>query len=1144
MLTSNPLVSIVIPAYKADFFEAALFSACSQTYDNLEIVVGDDNPSGAIAALVERQRGTSRVPIRYFHSQPALGEIPNAAACVEVARGKYIKFLHDDDELLPECVAALVAVMEGNPSIALASSRRVVINELGEISDLELPYLFPFAGDVLISGPQLVAFLARRPINFVGEPSCMLCRREDLLAFGDQMMSLQGKLIIGFGDMAMAARLFQRGDLALLAQPLTRYRVSRQQLSRVHRALLLQGRGQRDFTQSVYALGWAAPSDAGVMVDVAPLEQPSAVAPMDLYKAIADNYQRVKTVEHTRDWLAGRVPSAAQRQLIDEYLQRQCALPRLGVVIVNSGADAVALQRTLTSVEHQVIPGLVQHVLEYADAGGVPLAAQLNQLIHASDCDWFMLLRAGEEFTAAGLSTLAQELANAAQYAAIYADYVTCEPNGDLSVGLRPDFNLDFLLGHPAAMAQHWLFRRDAVVAAGGFADDHPQALEFELILRLVNQLGLHSFGHVPEPLLISPRCGCDEAAYLAAIEQHLLSRGYPQAQVQAYGGGRYAIDYGHTQQPLVSIIVVAGSDLMALQRCLMSVLEKTLYTQYELVVIDNGGHVPEVSQWLRDIEQLGLTRLHVRRPGRRCSASEARNLGSEYAAGEFLLFLSEQAVVFEGQWLHHLLNHGLRPEVAVVGAKCFSVDGKITHAGLIPGLFVGAGRVFFGVGADATGYMSRLLLDQNYSAVSQDCLLLRTALFRDAAGFDAAAFADEGADVDLCLRLGQQGYLVVWASRCLVLHEREAAAYTPATQQGLSERWLSALAQDPAGNLNFSLDEAGGAALGPLALNWRPLFNFGAPVVLAQADACSYADWHRLTVPLQAVQQAGMIQAALVAQLPGIVELQRFAVQTLLLHGSPKRATLEALRPIRALTGTACVYALDVVPETREDMQLLREILAEVDRVVVATPMLAEVGRHLHSDVRLIETRLNPAQWQRSPAAATERSTRPRVGWVGGAAEADDLALIAEVIKALSSEVDWVILGECPQALRGYIKALHPPVSAAQRAQALAALDLDLALVPLAPTLGNEFKGFEVLLELGACAYPVICSDMPGHRVALPVTRVSHTREAWLQAIEEQLRDPLALRQAGRRLHEAVWRDWMHDSASLTAWRNAWLGD
>src|SRR5690606_17108143 len=98
--TENALVSIVIPAYKPTWFEAALASACGQTYANLEIIVCDDSADEQIAAVVQRAQATGKVPIRYQRNPQPLGELFNTVQCIGHARGQYIKFLHDDDVLV------------------------------------------------------------------------------------------------------------------------------------------------------------------------------------------------------------------------------------------------------------------------------------------------------------------------------------------------------------------------------------------------------------------------------------------------------------------------------------------------------------------------------------------------------------------------------------------------------------------------------------------------------------------------------------------------------------------------------------------------------------------------------------------------------------------------------------------------------------------------------------------------------------------------------------------------------------------------------------------------------------------------------------------------------------------------------------
>ncbi|MEG6992823.1 glycosyltransferase, partial [Pseudomonas aeruginosa] len=98
------------------------------------------------------------------------GELGSTAKGIRLAEGEYVKFLHDDDVLLPECVEALVGAMEREPNVVLASSRRLRIDEEGQPLPDILATCFPFAGDVLIDGRELVSFLADHTINFIGEP--------------------------------------------------------------------------------------------------------------------------------------------------------------------------------------------------------------------------------------------------------------------------------------------------------------------------------------------------------------------------------------------------------------------------------------------------------------------------------------------------------------------------------------------------------------------------------------------------------------------------------------------------------------------------------------------------------------------------------------------------------------------------------------------------------------------------------------------------------------------------------------------------------------------------------------------------------------------------------------------------------------
>jgi hypothetical protein len=203
----------------------------------------------------------------------------------------------------------------------------------------------------------------------------------------------------------------------------------------------------------------------------------------------------------------------------------------------------------------------------------------------------------------------------------------------------------------------------------------------------------------------------------------------------------------------------------------------------------------------------------------------------------------------------------------------------------------------------------------------------------------------------------------------------------------------------------------------------------------------------------------------------------------------------------------------------------------------------MAEAFEDFHPDIRVVKNRLDPGQW-RGLRSQRRSSSKPRVGWAGGAGHAGDLEMLADVVKALASEVEWVFFGMCPDRLRPFVHEFHPGVAIEQYPAALAGLNLDLALAPVEQNLFNECKSNLRLLEYGACGFPVICSDVRCYQDGLPVTRVKNRFKDWLEAIRMHLADLDAAARMGDELRAAVNREWMLEGQGLEAWRKAWLPD
>ncbi len=898
--------------------------------------------------------------------------------------------------------------------------------------------------------------------------------------------------------------------------------------------------------------------------------------------------------QQLENWLEARRLTPAQRSLIEAQLGPLAERPRIGLVIrcEDGSADMQqALERTLLSIgelDPALPPAAVAILADASLPAELPArlcaqarlhrcasadhSAAINHIAATTECDWLLTLEAGDALTPSGLLMVALEASRADGVRAVYADGMVRLGDGSLSAAMRPDFNLDMLLSAPAMMARHWLFRREVFLAAGGLdAAAEPQVAEFDLLLRLIEAEGLVGLGHVAEPMVIAEirQIGTHQSE-IDALCRHLRNRGYEQATVTAHQPGCYRIHYGHAGNPGVSIIIPTRDQLPMLQRCVESLLEKTAYRNYEVLIVDNGSSDADACLWLDGIEAMGSAQLRVLRYPHPFNYSAMNNLAARHARGDYLVLLNNDTAVLREDWLDAMLNHAQRPEVGVVGAKLLYPDSRVQHAGVVLGLRGPAEHPFNGEKMDAPGYLYRLQVDQDYSAVTGACLMVRKSLFEEVGGLDEEAFKVSYNDVDLCLKTREAGYLTVWTPHAVLLHEGsvsqtriDAAALEgkrlrfQGEQDAFYGKWLPVIARDPAYNPNLSIHGSGFTLEPESQLNWRPLDRLAQrlPVTLAIAGDQSGCGQYRVIQPTRALNEAGIADAQWSARYFNPVEMERLSPDVVVLQRQMFEADIEkqkrGTRYSRAFKVAELDDYLPNVPRKsahhgampRDVLRTMRKSLALVDRFVVSTPALAEAFAGMHADIRVVENHLPPHWWANLQGKRRD-GKRPRVGWGGGAGHRGDLELVADVVQALAGEVDWVFFGMCPDKLRPYVREFHPGVAIDQYPARLAGLDLDLAIAPLEDNLFNQCKSNLRLLEYGACGFPVVCSDVRPYQCDLPVTRVKPRFRDWVDAIRMHTSDLDAAARAGQVLRATVHRDWMLDEAHARFWLSQWLPD
>jgi len=701
------------------------------------------------------------------------------------------------------------------------------------------------------------------------------------------------------------------------------------------------------------------------------------------------------SAENSRDsgsiteWLASRAPARSHSALIDQYVQDHREDGRLGIVVIDREGHLGPVIETLQSLDSDtahydnlgvlvLTPLSLDPEHSNADLRFVTyVPGQLEQTLNAQlidfDCAWFMRVEAGVRFLPAGLQTMALELLAAPGCRAIYGDEFYRVGTSDMNSAYRPGFNLDFLLSAPAHMSRHWLWNKACVQRMGGFDPASGSASELAMILRMVETEGLTGLGHVNEPLLVadSPSSAADPQVE-AELHRHLQARGYDQARVAALAEGHYRILYNLPHRPRSTVMILANQPLALLQRCLASVLEVTANPDFDVVMIEVADTPAATRSWLASLGREVGARVSVAAHAHLDSDVAALNATAAGLSNDYLVVLAGNALIEQPQWLDNLINHAVRGEVAVVGPKLVDSHGRCRSAGLVLGLNDIAGPAFVNEPTGARGYLDRLLVDQNYSAVSADCLMVRREVFSQLGGLDAQGLDLSGASLDLCLRATQAGCLVVWTPFAQVtlldtvqaLPSAAGEAAVLQQRRTLQQRWLPLLADDPAYNQNLRLDRGGYRPDYRFSREWRRIGPALLPRVLCQT--VGNGDDSQVTAQVfKALLEHQRLEGVVCQALLSAIELQRFApdsiVYSLSLNEAIAPERVEEHRLVPALRVVDLSHSIAQALDQGMDLNgylaavtpQLKAIAPLVDRVVVPDAEAASALQGVHGDVR-----------------------------------------------------------------------------------------------------------------------------------------------------------------------------------------------
>ncbi len=410
----------------------------------------------------------------------------------------------------------------------------------------------------------------------------------------------------------------------------------------------------------------------------------------------------------------------------------------------------------------------------------------------------------------------------------IYSDEDKLEMTGErVDPFFKPDWSPDLFMS-TNYLCHFTLARKEIIDSVGGFRKGYEGAQDYDLFLRITEKT--KNIGHIPDILYSWRKIPGSTASEYAdknyaetntikALKDSLKRRKIKGEVSVGLFPGSFRVKYDIIDNPLVSIIIPTKDKREYIERCISSVLSKTTYDNYEIIIVDTGSTEQDTLEYYETIKNNPKIRfVYWKKP---FNYSSVNNFGVKHSKGEYLLLLNNDTEVITHDWIEGMLEHAQREEVGAVGVKLLYPDNRIQHAGVLLGINGGTGR---GVAGHAFKFFPREIqgfpvqkdIIRNYSAVTAACLMIKKEKFYEVKGLNKD-FRIAFNDVDFCLKLREKGYFNVYTPYTELYHHESISVGTPESKtrdvEGFAyeidliyQKWGDSLLHDPFYNKHLTL--------------------------------------------------------------------------------------------------------------------------------------------------------------------------------------------------------------------------------------------------------------------------------------------------------------------------------------------------
>lgn len=448
-----------------------------------------------------------------------------------------------------------------------------------------------------------------------------------------------------------------------------------------------------------------------------------------------------------------------------------------------------------------------------------------NSALAIATGEFCALLDNDDELAPIALYEVVKQLNENPELDLLYSDEDKIDMEGQrFDPAFKPDYSPDLLLG-TNYISHLGVYRTSLFKGIGGFRVGYEGSQDYDLVLRFVEQTQPERIAHIPKVLyywrILPTSTAADQStkgyafeAGLHAVQDALVRRGIQGTARHAAGNGLFDVVYDVLQQERVSIIIPTRNGWDDLSRCLASILQKTTYPNYEIVVADNGSDDPRMAELYATYQAKLGERFKVVDLPIPFNYSRINNLAAKEATGTYFLFLNNDTEVITADWLDKMVSFVQFDRIGCVGAKLYYPNHTIQHAGVVLGLGGAAGHPHHTYPQGDFGYFGKLEINVNYLAVTAACVMVKAADFVTVGGFNeelTVAFND----VDLCLKIHELGRDNVFLHGVELYHfESQSRGYetTPEKQARFEQetaymydKWGAYIDNDPFYNPNLT---------------------------------------------------------------------------------------------------------------------------------------------------------------------------------------------------------------------------------------------------------------------------------------------------------------------------------------------------